>query len=185
MAFGSAGGPRLGCPVRWPIRLRHAVSALGLAHSAPVCPSTPEFRAGAEQACPGFVEGPGLAPARPVWPSGKKLAGPGRGSSGRPGAGVVAAGKRHPFAPCAFPVFALPWPAGLPKSAGFQAGPVQAFPGLVEGRVWPRRPVRLRCGNRAGPPAFVFGPAGVRHRRPFRGPTRRSSGRGLCAWLRG
>jgi len=150
--FGPPGA-RLDCPVRLPIRLRHAVSALGLARSAPVCSS------------------PAGVPS-------------GRGSAGRPCAAVVAAGKRHPFAPCAFPVFALPWSAGLPKSAGFQAGPVQAFPGLVEGRVWPRRPVRLRCGNRAGPPAFVFGPAGVRHRRPFLGPTRRSRGRGLCIWLR-
>jgi hypothetical protein len=28
MAFGSAGGPRLGCPIRHPIRLRHAVFRL-------------------------------------------------------------------------------------------------------------------------------------------------------------
>ena len=41
--FFGPPGPWFGCPVRLPIRLRHAVSALGLARSAPVCSS----RAGA------------------------------------------------------------------------------------------------------------------------------------------
>jgi hypothetical protein len=108
----------------------------------------------------GRVAGSGFSARRRAWPS-----------------RFCRCAATYPFAPRGFGLGPGPQCAGL----------FQSRRGSSRARRKPsghRRPVRLLLGFQAGSPAFVFGPVGVRHRRPFLGPTRRSRGRGLCIWLR-